>query len=305
MRKCAKGYNDFGYLTYRVIRFGGCILYPRPVNIDPVLQADLELKQTGKGLPKFTWTPDKEWETRLELPLNRIEDFQQFFIQGYGNGVEVTDQGFHVKTPSMEEANKSTGIGKAWTDLPGKPARDMTRMYIWTRKTFEGDLYFSMDVKILEHGGLSLLLLQAAGMQGEDFMEDYFLRTNGSMVTVYGEDVRNYSWEYYRDMVDIRNDVATHHIGKNPWSKPLDAQVEDRIWELDRWYKVEFLQEGAHIRCAIDGVTVLDAMDSGLTGQGPVLHNGHIAIRCMMRTNVMFRNLHVMNRPLFKSYPLE
>jgi len=302
----AIAYSDIAFYDHVIDGQGVASLFRQEATkIDPVLQADLEREQTGIDLPKFTWAPDGEWETRLELSMNRPDDFQQFFVQGYGNGVEVTDEGFHIKTPSMEEANRSTGIGKAWTDIPGKPAMDMTRMYLWTRQSFEGDLYFSMDIKILEHGGLSLLLLQAAGMQGEDFMEDYFLRTNGSMVTVYGEDVRNYSWEYYREMVDIRNDRATHHIGKNPWSKPLDAQVENRAWELNRWYRVEFLQEGAHLRGAIDGVTVLDAMDSGFTGQGPVLHNGHIAVRFMMRTNVLIRNLRVMNRPLFKSHPLQ
>ncbi|MDC7233205.1 MAG: DUF1961 family protein [Spirochaetales bacterium] len=271
---------------------------------NPELQNHLEQKHAGIGHPNFDWTPDSMWKKSLELPLNSVSDLQQFFIQGYGNGVEVCEEGFHITTPSMEEANSTTGIGQFWTDNPSNPVVDMTRMYMWTRQVFEGDLHFSMEIKLLERGGLSLLLLQAAGMQGEDFMDEYFLRTNGSMVTVYGEDVRSYAWEYYRDMVDVRNDKACHCLTKNPWYKPLDAQTEDRVWDLNRWYKIEFLQEGRRLRCVVDGVTVMDTEDSSYTGQGPVLHNGHIALRFMMRTNVMIRNLCVRNKELFNTRPL-
>lgn len=271
------------------------------IRIDDDLQKDIISTHVGNNLPTFNFIPDDQWETQLKLPLNTEEDFQEFFIQGYGNGVTITDEGFHIKTPTMEEANSTTGIGKIATDNPGQSVQDLTRMYLWTRKMFEGDLYMSLDIKLVDRGGLSLILFQAAGMQGEDFLEDYFLRTNGSMVTVFGEDVRNYSWEYYRDMVDIRNDKATYFLSKNPWYKPLDAQVEDRIWETDKWYHIEFLQENNKLKCVINNKIVSQGVDNGLNGQGPILHNGHIAIRFMMRTNMLIKNLHVMNRKLFKT----
>ncbi len=269
------------------------------INIDEELQKQIIHTNVGDDLPNFDFIPDEKWETELDLALNSEEDFQEFIVQGFNNGVTITEEGFHVKTPTMEEANSTTGIGKIATDNPGKSVQDLTRMYLWTRKMFEGDLYMSLDIKLVELGGLSLILLQAAGMQGEDFLEDYFLRTNGSMVSVFGEDIRNYSWEYYRDMVDIRNDKATYFLSKNPWYKPLDAQVEDRNWEKDRWYHIEFLQEGNKLKCVIDNKIVAQGEDNGLNGQGPILHNGHIAIRFMMRTNMIIKNLKVKNRKLF------
>lgn len=75
-------------------------------------------------------------------------------------------------------------------------------MYLWTRDVFEGDLYLTAEFRIHQHGGLALWMLQAAGMQGEDFLSDYPLRSDGAMSTVITEDVRNYHWEFYREMVD-------------------------------------------------------------------------------------------------------
>ena len=57
-------------------------------------------------------------------------------------------------------------------------------MYLWTKQSFEGDLYVEFDFKSIRPGGLALLMFQASGMQREDFMKEYPLRTNGSMSTV-------------------------------------------------------------------------------------------------------------------------
>jgi hypothetical protein len=91
-------------------------------------------------------------------------------------------------------------------------------------------------------------MLQAAGMQGEDFLNDYPLRSDGSMHTACWEDVRNYHWEFYREMLDVRNDVVSHAVIKNPWFCPVALQVENRRWELGRWYRVTFLQEKNRVR---------------------------------------------------------
>jgi len=178
---------------------------------------------------------------------------------------------------------------------------DMTRMYLWTREIFEGDLAVSFEFKLHAPGGLCLLMTQAAGMQGEDFLRDYPLRVNGSMATVCWEDVRNYHWEFYRDMVDVPNHLVSHACLKNPWFKPVSYQNENRHWECDRWYRLDYVQEGARLRGAIDGVTVMDATDDAFNNNGPILLNGRIALRCMMRIDMTFRNLTVWNRSRFRT----
>jgi hypothetical protein len=264
----------------------------RPEVVNKGTQAFLEKTYEGAGLPAFAWkpTPGAGWRDALSLPMNRDEDMLAFFHQGGVTGTTVTPEGIRVVTPTLDEYYNGF--------LLVKP--DPTRMYLWSRQTFEGDLSASFEFKLNSHGGLCLFMAQAAGMQGEDFMRDYFLRSDGSMSMVCWEDVRNYHWEFYREMLDTRNDLVSHGMVKNPWLKPVAFQVENRRWDLNRWYKLEFLQEGTRIRGAIDGVTVIDYTDNGFDNNGPVLTHGHIAIRCMMRTDIVIRNLQVKDRPPVK-----
>jgi hypothetical protein len=47
---------------------------------------------------------------------------------------------------------------------------------------------------------------------------------------------------------------------------------------------------------AIDGVVMFDCTDDGFTNNGPVLDFGRIAIRCMLHSKMVFRNLKVYNK---------
>lgn len=51
----------------------------------------------------------------------------------------------------------------------------------------------------------------------------------------------------------------------------------------------------------IDDTVMLDMEDNGFGNNGPVLSAGHLAIRCMVRTKMLFRNLKVMNQTAFET----
>ena len=255
---------------------------------DTELLRTLEMRYTGNNLVPFS-APAMEvdgWVRRKKLSLKDSAQDAEFFHQGCGSCLHYSSEGLRITTPSMEEFMRKNG----------RSIYDMTRMYIWTRDQFEGDLHVTAEFKIHQHGGLALWMLQAAGMQGEDFLNDYPLRSDGSMHVVCWEDVRNYHWEFYREMLDTRNDLVSHAVIKNPYFCPVAFQVENRCWELDRWYRVTFLQENNRLRGAIDDVTVFDVKDSGLTNNGPVMRQGRVALRLMMRSDMTFRNLEISSR---------
>ncbi|MFA6286033.1 MAG: DUF1961 family protein [Opitutaceae bacterium] len=264
---------------------------------DREFQPELEKMFEGRGLPPFDWKPDASWHKSLALPLKTDADYEHFFQQGSGPSVRFIGEGMRITTPGFDEYYKRMGQSRTGGQM------DMTRMYLWTRQVWQGDLYVTVEFQLHQHGGLALLMAQAAGMQGEDFLNDYPLRSDGSMSVVHREDVRNYHWEFYREMADCRNDLVTHGCFKNPWLRPMAFQVENRHWELGRWYRLEFLQQGPRIRGAIDGVTVIDAMDTGFDNNGPVLRHGRVALRAMMRTDMTFRDLEIWTHPDFVAAP--
>ena len=177
--------------------------------VDDALQTSIKKMFQADDLEPFHWQPDETWEERLNLTLLEEEHLHHFYVQGCHSAPSITDEGLLVETPQNVPRH---GRGT-------EP--DMDQVYLWTDRCFEGDLYLEFEFMSLKEGGLALLMVQASGMQREDFMSDYPLRTNGSMKTVTSEDVRNYHWEFYREMNDVRNDVSSHVIVKNPWLHPM------------------------------------------------------------------------------------
>jgi hypothetical protein len=289
-------------LVISEVHFFDQLLSPEEIRAQPgcsttnaVIRGQLERTFEGKDLPTLT-RDESGWLEKLYLPLRDKADYQKFFLQGCGTAVHFTDEGFRICTPGMEEYVSP--------QYPVRSGYDMTRMYLWTRDVFEGDLTVSFEFKLHGHGGLCLLMTQAAGMQGEDFLSDYYpQRVDGSMSVVCWEDVRNYHWEFYREMLDVPNHLVSHACLKNPWFKPMSFQIENRRWELDRWYRLDYVQEGSRIRGAINGIQVMDVTDDAFTNNGPVLLNGRVALRCMMRTDMTFRNFRIQNRPHFDVLP--
>jgi hypothetical protein len=235
---------------------------------------------TGTEPKSFIYSPGKDWNKQIDFIMNEAGLLNNFYLQGYSEAVKVTGEGLCVETPN----------------LPQQSGTLENQVYIWNRKFLEGDLYVEYEFKILSPGGLSLLMAQASGVQREPFMIDYKPRINGNMSTVTGQGVRNYHWEYYREMNDVRNDIASGGLMKNPFAYPLSYGTFDRNLDHEVWHKLQFLQQGSHIIGAIDGRILVEAEDNAAINNGPVLNCGYIAIRCMIHTKMLFRNLKVYNR---------
>lgn len=244
------------------------------------LQQELITRHMGKGKKAFDFALNHQWKEKLSISFQEKHHLDSFYVQGYGKESEITAEGLRVKTPAV---------------MMDRTQLD-NQVYFWSWKTFEGDIYIEYDFKINRRGGLSLLMFNASGMNREDFMKDYKLRTVGRMRMVAWEDVRNYHWEYYRDQIDARNDVSSSAMLKNPYQKPMDYNVLDKELESDVWHKLQLVQRGNHIVGAVDGVVMIDAMDNAFENDGPIFDYGHIAIRCMLNSDVTFRNLKVYNR---------
>lgn len=255
------------------------------VEVDEEEQAELKKRYLGQNLDVMPSAGDG-WQKQLELSLCDSADLLEFHPQGCVEAARITSEGLRITTRQVDSAHDFT-------------IQDYSHVYLWSRKFFHGAMRVRFDFKVKKRGGLSLLMTQCAGMQGEDHLSDFPRDTNGTMQTVCWQDVRNYHWEYYREMNDVRNDVASHAMLKNPFFKPVDFRVQGPLFEIDRWYSLEFRQDGTRILGAVDDVLVIDGIDDPADGHGPLLSQGRIALRCMCRTDMVFRNLTVETRPRF------
>lgn len=250
--------------------------------IDPVLDRELDgVYGTDPAPVPFAFKPDDEWSEKFSARFDSLDDLKKLYLQGNAPAVKIANGRLEVRTGGGPIPNHATFAEQ--------------QLYLWTEEFFEGDLYVEYDFMPMANGGLSLLLLQASGMQREDFMVCYPRRTTGSMSMVCWEDVRNYHWEYFREMNDVRNDRISHAVLKNPWYHVLGFSTRKGHYALNEWHRVQFLQEGDRLRCAIDGDNVLDLRDNSFGNNGPVLNAGRVAIRVMARSQLAFRNLRIFN----------
>lgn len=252
---------------------------------DKTLNDELLYTYAGKGRKSFDWKLDASWQQKMSISMTNKSDLDSFYVQGNPVKVEVTKDGLLVETVNKEYTGSLLD----------------SQVYVWSNRPFEGNLYVEYDFKVVRPGGLSLLMVQASGMNREDFMADYPLRTSGRMTTVYGEDVRNYHWEYYREMADMRNDVENSALMKNPFLYPLSFGSLNAPVKKEVWHKLQFLQIDNKLVGAIDGIIMVEFKDDGFSNNGPVYDFGRIAIRCMVHSKLLFRNLKVYNQSKFKT----
>jgi hypothetical protein len=250
---------------------------------DQALVAELQAEHAGRGLGPLDWHPEADWSPQLTCSFTRPEDLNGFWVQGQQDSVAITPEGLRVDTAPGDSRQHGLRHNKV-------------EMYLWSERTFAGDLALEVDFKLLAPNGLALLMVNASGMQREDFMADYPRRSDGSMKMVCWENVRSYHWEFYRETDNTRNDVATHLLVKNPWMYGLAYRAMDRRLEQETWHRLEWVQKGPRLRGAVDGVKLFDVCDQANINAGPLYDFGRIALRCKFKTKMLFRNLRVWTR---------
>lgn len=254
---------------------------------DPAIEKELRHVFEGTDLEDFAFDPVAAgWTKTFDVDFQKpAEQIKEFYIQGHTESVKPGGhpEGLLIETPQLRYASN-----EAWN----------SQVYIWSHKVFEGDIYVEFEWKAIKPNGLSLLMIQASGMGREDFMLDHPKRTNGTMQTVHAEDVRNYHWEFYREMNDVRNDTGTAFSRKNPFAYRIGFGSAPQSFAINEWHKLQMVQRGGTILGAIDGKILLDINDSSRNNSGAILNFGHIAIRCMVHSSVVFRNLKVFNDKL-------
>ena len=250
------------------------------------LTSELLRQYKEVGIPRVSFAPDETWKCKLDLKFDREEDLKEFYFQGDSGCMSIQDGCLEIKTKTVD-----TPLYEENGEI-----MDVNNMYMWSEKSFEGDLYVEFEFMPKRHNGFGIALFNATGLQREDFMNDYKRRRTGTMSMILWENVRSYNWGFFREMDDVRDDVATHIMMKNPWIRPLGYQCGERRMELNRWHKLQFIQEGNNLRGILDGRLLLDIEDNGFENSGPVFNSGHFGLRCMKRTHMMFRNLKIYNK---------
>lgn len=264
------------------------------------LDATLRRTYAGAVVEDFVWEPSEHWREHLSLPLNCPEDLERFYVQGMTEAVSITQDGMRIQTSPLPVSARSDRPDD-WAD-PTKWASnqetwDQSQVYVWLEDFLSGDFAVEFEFLTSQAHGLSLIVLRAAGLQGEDYFKSHPRRVSGAMRMVCWENVRNYHWEYYRINESSRTDTADHVVVKNPYLHPMAYRAMEEPLAVGEWHRLQLVHEEDNLRGAINGTLIFDLKDDPFAGFGPVLRNGAFALRCMWGSDMKFRNLRVLTKP--------
>lgn len=266
--------------------------------IDAKTMQQLQDRYDPKELPVFDWNIDASYKSALDLTLTEPEHLDQFYVQGCTEGVRISKEGLHVETPTPDKP--------PYHFFGDKEKAATSQVFLHTWETFEGDIAFEVDFMSRAPEGLAFAMIHSSGMQREDYMKDYPLRTTGAMDMAYRENVRNYHWEFFRIHDGVRKDRTTSLFFKNPRLCARSYQVLPDLLPNDTWHTLRLIQNGRHFRGAINDRMVCEFTENPHDRSGGTYTFGHFSLRVMFKSAFLFRNLKIHVRPpAFKSWPLE
>jgi len=86
---------------------------------------------------------------------------------------------------------------------------------------------------------------------------------------------------------------------KNPFLYPLCFGSWSTTVDHELWYKLQFLRIDNKLLGSINGTIMLAFTGDGFNNNRPVYDFGRIAIRCLLHSELLFRNLKVYNQSKF------
>jgi hypothetical protein len=257
--------------------------------VDETILQELQNTYEPNSLGKFVWDVDGCYRKELDLSLTKQAHLNHFYVQGDTRAPKATPDGLLVETPVPSDPPYH------FFNNPMKAANSQVFLHTW--RTFEGDIAFELDFMSLKEEGLSFVMFHSSGMQREDYMKDYALRTTGAMNMTFGENVRNYHWEFYRDMDGIRKDRTTSLLFKNPRLCARAYQVLPEWLPLNTWHTLRLIQDGRRFRGGINDTTVFDITEDPHDRSGGTYTFGHFSLRTMFKSKFLWRNLRIYVRP--------
>ena len=141
-------------------------------DFDPAIEKELKHRFEGTDLEEFTFKPDEKWTKQFDCDFQKPEEqLKEFYVQGWKESVkpEGSTEGLLIETPD---------VPYGWDAYP-------KQMYLWSNRTFEGNIYVEFERKALKRewpraADDSRLWHDARGLHGRLSEEDLRHHADGA-----------------------------------------------------------------------------------------------------------------------------
>ncbi len=161
----------------------------------------------------------------------------------------------------------------------------------WCPEEFPERFWAEWDFELLGEQGLCIVFFAARGLGGRDVFDPTLAPRNGIFRQYHSGDINCYHISYFantpgsaRRVANLRKNSGFYLVANGPV-----GVTAARAGEV---HHAVLVKDGALIRLAVDGRTIIDYTDDG-TRAGPVWAGGKIGLRQMQWTVGRYRNFRV------------
>jgi hypothetical protein len=165
----------------------------------------------------------------------------------------------------------------------------------WCPEEFPERFWAEWEFELLSEQGLCIVFFAARGQGGRDVFDPTLAPRNGIFRQYHSGDIDCYHVSYFantpgsaRRVANLRKNAGFYLVANGPV-----GVAAARAGEVHR---AVLVKDGARIRLAVDGRTIIDHTDDGVRA-GPVWAGGKIGLRQMQWTVGRYRNFRVFALP--------
>lgn len=205
-------------------------------------------------------------------------------------GTAADTQGWKLEGPGIVEYRDG------WMQMKSaRPDGPDGHIVHWCPEEFPARFWAEWEFELLSEQGLCIVFFAARGQGGRDVFDPTLAPRNGIFRQYHSGDIDCYHVSYFantpgsaRRVANLRKNSGFFLVANGPI-----GVTEARAGEVHR---AVLVKDGARIRMAVDGRTIIDHTDDGARA-GPVWAGGKIGLRQMQWTAGRYRNFRVFGLP--------
>lgn len=165
---------------------------------------------------------------------------------------------------------------------------------LWCPETFGDRIRMAWDFSPRSEPGLAMVFFGARSLDDGDILGDAVSARTGEYAQYHSGDIRTLHLSYFRRRWPVERAFHLCNLRKSPGAH-IVAQGADPLPGVEdagsQFYRIEIVQDAAHVELSIDGLSILSWTDDGDTGAA--VGGGRFGFRQMAPLRACYRDLEI------------
>ncbi len=220
-------------------------------------------------------------------PMPDVEAMKGAMIYAADFGDKGALDGWTMEGPGVYETGSDGWMSMESTEIDSGGPGD-GHFVFWAPPKLPADFIAEFDFQAISDQGLCILLFAAEGKNGEDIFDPSLKKRDGHFGGYIRGDINCQHISYYANIPtnpgritsNLRKNAGFYLVSNGPPGVPMNSKDV---------HKIVLVRKDGRVMLGVDGATIIDWQDDGVK-YGPVLGNGHFALRQMKWMKARYQN---------------